>query len=87
MEGIHPLNFGDPGEAKLDVVEHQDLTAQLKHGARLLREVLDVLRFFDPHSSDTDLEQCPDSKHWTGNILSGNMEATAGLLISILPNI
>ena len=42
IEGTHPLNLGDPCKAELDVVEFQDLTAQLKHEARLLREVLDV---------------------------------------------
>ena len=87
IEGTHPLNLGDPCKAELGVLEFQGLTAQLKHEARLLREVLDVQRFLNPDSREIDLDRCPQSKNWTQNILAGNMEAGASLLISILPNI
>ena len=44
-------------------------------------------RFLSPESREIDLERCPQSKNWTQNILTGNMDAGASLLISMLPNI
>lgn len=87
LEDINGQVFEDQEEAELDEIELQDVVAQFKLNTRLLKTVVEVQRRIYPERGEIDLEKCPKAKKWTQAILSGETEASASLLIAILPNV
>lgn len=73
--GGDPEIFGHQEEGEADEVEVRDALLQLKH---LSKEMLEVQGFLYPR---------PAAEKRIENILSGDSEAAAALLISILPNL
>ena len=84
---MEPDDFNDQEEAELDQAELYQVAAQFKHDTRLSRKVLEVQQCIYPGSGEPNLEDCPEAKKWTEKILSGDMAASASLLIAILPSL
>lgn len=83
----NPFDYEDQEEAEIDEMTLEDTVATLQSNTRLLKTVLEVQRSLSPKRGETELKPFPSTQLWIKEILSGDMESAAFLLIAILPNI